>query len=115
MSAFNILSKEIVCPNCGMSNAVDIQFKFGDTWQLLYHVGDTISWGGNDNGNPSFKKVKVYGIIESNYCKYCGNSALPVEYDIFIDNNKIVDVLPIANEQDYLLYGGDGGLFVPLD
>jgi hypothetical protein len=53
MSSFNILITQVVCPNCGAKQQVRIQFKFGNTWQLQYKLGDKISWGGNDAHLPS--------------------------------------------------------------
>ena len=60
MSAFNTLIAEISCPNCDLKHEARIQFKFGNTWQLKYKFGDTITWGGNDIGNPNLNKVKAY-------------------------------------------------------
>ncbi|WP_291913996.1 hypothetical protein [Chitinophaga sp. CB10] len=84
MGAFNVLIAEVLCPDCTKKHDGRIQFKFGNTWQLIYQVGDIIKWGGNDIGNSDLKKVKVYGIIESGLCPYCNNCNIVDEYDILI-------------------------------
>lgn len=112
MSSFNILIVEIACPNCGKKSQARIQFKFGNTWQLEYKIGDTITWGGNDIGSPNLVKVKVYGIIESTVCPFCNKNNIPEEYDLFIEDNVIISVSPIENIQDYLHGNGE---YVPLD
>jgi hypothetical protein len=112
MSSFNILITEITCPNCGEKSKARIQFKFGNTWQLEYRIRDTITWGGNDIGDPNLSKVKVYGIIESSVCPFCKRSSIPEEYDIIIEDDVIINFSPIENIQDYI----DGnGEYIPLD
>jgi len=71
MGLFNTLLVAISCPDCGGWHEARIQFKFGDTWQFEYSMGDTIKWGGNDIGSADFLRVKVYGIIESTICPFC--------------------------------------------
>ena len=107
MSSFNVLITKIQCPECGMELEARIQFKFGNTWQLRYKIGDTIKWGGNDIGSSDLKKVKVYGIIESTTCPFCSKDSIAEEYDIFIKENVIVNVSPIKNTQDYLTGNGE--------
>ncbi|MBZ5858558.1 hypothetical protein [Flavihumibacter profundi] len=107
MSSFNILIAEIACPSCGNKSQVRIQFKFGNTWQLKYRVGDIITWGGNDTGSPNLGQVKVYGIIESSTCPFCKKNAIPEEYDILVVNNEITSVTPLVEIQDYLKGNGE--------
>lgn len=103
MSAFNILQTKACCSSCFNESSARIQFKFGDTWQLEYMIGDKIKWGGNDNGRPGFIRVKVYGIIESTKCPVCNKHCLPEEYDILIEHDVIMGALPISNPTDYTL------------
>ncbi|MFX1705655.1 hypothetical protein PV783_16935 [Chitinophaga sp. CC14] len=111
MGLFNTLIVEILCPDCERKHAARIQFKFGDTWQFEYRMGDAIKWGGNDIGSADLKKVKVYGIIESMICPFCNKDNIAEEYDIFVRENVIIAVYPIENMKDYL----DGnGEYVPL-
>lgn len=102
MSSYNILITESVCTNCGVKSPVRIQFKFGNTWQLQYRIGDTISWGGNDIGSPNLTDVKAYGIAESTVCPSCNEDRIPEEYDVFIKNNVITGIAPMENIDDYL-------------
>jgi len=102
MSSFNILTTEIECMNCGMKQLIRIQFKFGNTWQLSYKIGDTISWGGNDFGKPNLHRVKAYGIAESTICSFCGENSIPEEYDVFITDDIITKVSPIEAIEDYI-------------
>jgi DNA-directed RNA polymerase subunit RPC12/RpoP len=100
MSAYNILTATIQCPNCHHTNEGCIQFKFGDTWQHHYKSGDTIKWGGNDIGIANLQAVKVYGILESYRCNECGYR-LETEYDILIQHDMIKSVHPAKNIQEY--------------
>lgn len=57
MGFFNTLITETTCPNCGAKSEIRIQYKYGNTRQLHYSMGDGITWGGNDIGNPALTKV----------------------------------------------------------
>jgi len=46
MSAFNILIIHSHCPFCHNPIDLRLQFKYGDTWQHEYIVGDSLKWGG---------------------------------------------------------------------
>lgn len=74
MSAYNTVSAELRCPHCGGSTRTQVQFKYGDTWQFDYRLGDTLRWGGNDIGEPGRKHVVVDGAA-ANPCSRCGYSA----------------------------------------
>src|SRR5688500_1588148 len=107
MGLYNVLCTDIVCPNCGRNNQARIQFKFGCTWLLEYKIGDTITWGGVEVGNPSLGKVKVYGIIENATCAFCLISSMPEDYDIYISYNLIEGLAPREGELDYLEGSGE--------
>ncbi|SEW45505.1 hypothetical protein [Chitinophaga arvensicola] len=110
MGLFNVLTAKISCPDCEEKHDGRIQFKFGDTWQFEYVMGDTITWGGNDIGSAGLKHVKAYGIIESIICPFCNKENIAEEYDIFIKENVIVAAVRIESMKDYL----DGnGEYVP--
>jgi hypothetical protein len=87
-----------------------IQFKYGDTWQFDYHIGDTLKWGGNDFGSPELKNVKTYGIIESTTCPFCGKENINEEYDLFVRDSIITAVAPIQRVEDYL--NGEDGVVI---
>jgi hypothetical protein len=100
MGAYNILIAKVQCQNCHCLYKGKVQFKFGDTWQLEYKIGDKIKWGGNDIGRPDLSKVKAYGIIESSVCPNCGYNNND-EYDIYIEDNIIMNVSPLSDIKDY--------------
>jgi hypothetical protein len=71
MGAFNTVRASAVCPRCHSSVDVTIQFKYGDTWQHEYSLGDRLRWGGNDIGLPGKRSVIVDGVAETP-CSNCG-------------------------------------------
>ncbi|MBV8251924.1 MAG: hypothetical protein JO154_04885 [Chitinophaga sp.] len=109
MGSYNTLHTAITCPDCKQHHDAAIQFKYGLTWQLHYHLGDSIRWRGiYDIGNPTFRKVKVYGIIESTTCPACGMENIPEDYDILVTDNVMMDVAPIPNALEYVSDLSDG-------
>ena len=109
MGAYNTLLTDIQCQNCHRFYKARVQFKFGDTWQFEYKVGDKIAWGGNDIGKPGLPKVKAYGVVESTACPYCGYSN-EEEFDVNIEKDVIKNVTPLSSLQDYN-YDEDGNFF----
>jgi len=99
MSAYNVLIATITCPNCYQQNEGKFQFRFGDTWQHCYKLGDIIKWGGYDIGKPNLPAVKAYGILESDYCTNCGYN-LETEYDLLIQDDRIKGITVAQNIQD---------------
>jgi len=110
MGTFNILKTKIACASCNYSFDVEIQFKYGDTWQYIFKIGDELKWGGNDVGNPAFKNVLVYGIAGVNICPNC-NVVNCEEFDLFIVDNKIHLIRPMESYQDYLT-DPDGDFYI---
>lgn len=70
MSAYNTVSAKLKCPSCNSEVSVQVQFKFGNTWQFHYEIGDSLRWGGNDVGKPGSKHVVVDGIL-AQACPVC--------------------------------------------
>lgn len=105
MGAYNILKTEIQCKHCKNVFSGSVQFKFGDTWQNVYYIGEKIKWGGADIGYPGHEKVKVYGILEEQKCPIC-DFPLEYEYDIIVEKDIIKNVIPLTNLEDY--NSGDG-------
>jgi hypothetical protein len=101
MGAFNKLKTDIKCENCSHLFAVNIQFKFGDTWQYEMVIGDEIKWGGNDKGEPGNATVMVYGMAEDANCRECG-FANQEEFDILIKDNVISKVSTMASIDKYI-------------
>jgi predicted RNA-binding Zn-ribbon protein involved in translation (DUF1610 family) len=92
VSGYNtvVRSEEEVCPNCHTVIRRTVQFKYGNTRQHDYLIGDRISWGGYHIGRP-VHRVRVLGFPEN--CPVCGYDQNGV-YDVFINDDVIVDVVP---------------------
>ncbi|CAM3962012.1 hypothetical protein MUGA111182_19500 [Mucilaginibacter galii] len=110
MGTFNILQTKINCPDCNSTFKVEIQFKYGDTWQYIFEIGDELRWGGNDIGNSTIKNVIVYGITSMNICPNC-NAITYDEFDLFIVDNKIHSIRPMKSFQNYLT-DSDGNFYI---
>lgn len=100
MGAYNVLKIDVQCINCDNVFEGRIQFKFGDTWQNVYSIGEKIKWGGADIGEPGYDKVKVYGVLEEDRCPICG-IPLEYEYDIIIERDIIKYIIPLISLEDY--------------
>lgn len=109
MGAFNTLKTTIKCRECNQAYSADIQFKFGDTWQNEYRIGDKILWGGNDIGTRNLPKVKVYGVLSNIKCPICKKAQCD-EFDIIIEFDIIKEISQISNVEDYLQ--GDGNFLI---
>jgi hypothetical protein len=88
MGAFNQLRAEARCPNCDETSEQLIQFRFGDTWQFEYAIGDTLRWGGNDVGPPGLTKVLVSGAGEE--CPVCHSRG--EDFQVVIESDVITAV-----------------------
>ena len=91
MSAFNLVEGEALCPKCNRTAEFDVQFKYGNTWQYSYRLGDRLKWGGNDIGSPRRKRVLVEGI--GGPCPYCGADNL--DFDIMVEDDKLIGIEPV--------------------
>ena len=80
MGAFNIVRAELACPDCGGAVNASVQFKYGDTRQHEYVVGDRLRWGGNDVGKEGSGHVVVDASAEG----VCGRSGELVEFDAYV-------------------------------
>jgi hypothetical protein len=97
LSAFNILVATTECPNCRTQQEFEIQFKYGNTWQLRYTLGEFLTWGGNDIGSRAARRVLVEGV--GGPCPNC--HALYLEFDLVVERNRISDVRPIGTERPF--------------
>lgn len=95
MTAFNTLQVRIACSRCGAPYRAEVQFRYGDTWQHVYAVGDRLSWGGNDVGVPGAGRVRVEGLAGP--CPACGTF---VEVDIFIEQDVIAGAAPTQDRDE---------------
>jgi hypothetical protein len=91
MSSFNIVRGSSSCPNCNRSADFEVQFKYGDTWQHCYRLGDRLRWSGNDIGSPGRKRVIVEGI--GGPCPHC--HAIYLDFDIVLLNDELVGIEPV--------------------
>lgn len=91
MSAYNtvVMPDTEQCPSCGSLIRRKIQFKYGDTWQHDYAIGDRITWGGNDIGIRA-SLVKALGYPED--CPVCCHDLGGV-FDVIVRNDVIEDVV----------------------
>lgn len=95
MGAFNVVTAAARCPACSQQVTVRVQFKYGDTWQHEYRVGDSLTWGGNDVGVPGRGRVVVDGVAER--CRQCGNDD-EWNFYVFVERDVIVAVEPATGE-----------------
>ena len=110
MGAFNRYLRDERCPGCGQQIERGFQFKFGHKWQIDYHAGDTLQWGGNDDSDPGLALVHVWAVPES--CPHCRfdygwddsqGFLLRIEHDSLIDIEGPTDFASV-------LYGSPDGL-----
>ena len=99
MSAFNTVELNRVCPNCRNKVTLRVQFKYGDMWQHVYHIGDRISWGGNDNGKPGAKRVVVDGAAEP--CPVCGFDD-ETNFEVCLEDDRIVAGQTASEKYDFV-------------
>lgn len=102
MGAFNTVQAECDCPICGKIGLFEIQFKYGDTWQHSYSVGDLLKWGGNDVGQKNVKKVRIESI--GGPCPNCGSDFL--ECDVFVTDNRIENVIIVGENRSDITRDG---------
>lgn len=98
MGAFNTVSAKQSCPSCNKINEVAIQFKYGDTWQIKYQLGDRLKWGGNDTGEPGAKRVVLDAIAED--CPACGAEGKDCE--VWIEEDRIASIRPVSGKYDFV-------------
>ncbi len=97
MSAFNIVNVSWINDKTGRKEELRIQFKFGDTWQYEYHVGDKIRWGGNDIGPKDAKYVVVDGVLEDE-----SSEGIPEDFEVYIRDGAIEKVVPASGGFDFV-------------
>lgn len=95
MSSFNLVRGAASCPNCNRSANFEVQFKYGDTWQHSYQLGDDLRWGANDIGSPGRKRVLVEGI--GGPCPHCHADNL--DFDVLLKNDELVEIEPVRGSR----------------
>jgi hypothetical protein len=96
MGAFNVLQVRLRCLSCKEQVGLRLQFKYGDTWQLEYEVGDELRWGGNDIGKPGARRVVLDAPAEP-----CPNCGFRGDFEIFVQNGRITGFQPASHEYDF--------------
>lgn len=101
MGAFNTvnvawrISQKSEVPNA------KVQFKYGDTWQHNYRIGDVLKWGGNDIGRRDAKRVVVDGCLDSP----AAFPDVPESFEVHIVNGRIESVIPATGNFDFAKAG----------
>lgn len=110
MSAYNTVSAEIACPSCSSQVKVNVQFKYGNTWQLRYEVGDNLKWGGNDVGERGLRHVVVDGVVED-ACPKCNYGK---EWNVYVDveRDRITRVENANGRFDFAKVGSN---YIPIE
>jgi hypothetical protein len=105
VSAYNTVSAKLRCPACGSEVTVPVQFKFGNTWQFHYDVGEVLRWGGNDIGERGKRHVVVDGVVAGKCprCRYDG------EWNVYIhiEDDRIARVENATGKFDFAKYGSN--------
>jgi hypothetical protein len=102
MGAFNTVSGTVPCPSCGAVVDVEVQFKYGNTWQFAYKIGEKLRWGGLDVGGPGLGHVVVDGVVE----QICPKCALD-EWEVYVhvENDRIIRIENANGRYDFIKLG----------
>jgi hypothetical protein len=103
MGAFNVLHVPMKCPSCATCCQVEIQFRYGDTWQHHFKIGDQVPWGGNDVGNADANHVKV--LAHSVSCPNCGFSG---GAEIEIQDGRFIAARWLGEDGELAYIGSEG-------
>lgn len=99
MGAFNVVIANAQCPGCRQIVAARVQFKYGDTCQHEYGVGEALRWGGNQIGAPGYARVVLDAEAEGcPTCGYDGDWSLLV----YVASDRIVAVEPASGQFDFV-------------
>ena len=101
MGAFNIVHLAWRRSQASEVHDLKIQFKYGDTWQHEYSVGDILKWGGNDIGERDAKRVVVDGCLDSP----TAFPSVPESFEVHIVNGRIDRVIPATGSFDFASVG----------
>jgi hypothetical protein len=101
MGAFNTVEISGTCPCCKNEVSLEVQFKYGDTYQHHYKLDDVITWGGNDIGKPGRSRVVVDGMAG---CPACD---CDLDYEVWLEKDRIVAVKPATGAYDFVSIHGE--------
>ncbi len=91
------------CPQCHAKVSVGVQFKFGETWQYRYIIGDALRWGRNDVGTTGLVRVVADGAADEP-CPVCGYDG-DWDFYVFIERDRIVGVGDADGTYDFVRSG----------
>jgi hypothetical protein len=101
MSAYNFVADvPATCPQCHARVSLGVQFKFGETWQHRYAVGDALRWGGNDVGTPGRVQIVADGAADAP-CPACGYDG-DWDFYVFIERDHIIGVTEADGTYDFV-------------
>lgn len=98
MGAFNVVRVHWYNPLTNEVSDIDVQFKYGDTWQYEYEIGDVLKWGGNDIGQKNAKKAVVDGCLDA----LIAPPGVPEDFEVYIVNGKIENVIAATGQFDFV-------------
>jgi hypothetical protein len=78
---------------------VVVQFKYGNTWQFEYTVGDELRWGGNQIGVPGKTCVVLEGVSE-HPCPNCGYDG-EWNLDVLVKDDRLVSAETSTGRYDF--------------
>lgn len=98
MGAYNTLvGIKQTCSSCSSKERLTLQFKYGETWQHQYVVGDKLFGGSNNVGNPNFRLVVIDAVSEG--CPKCGFVEV---FIVVVEDNRIQSVELNYGKYDFL-------------
>ena len=105
MGAYNEVLGTAECPRCHNNLETTVQFKYAATAHHVYHLGDILTWGGNDIGVPGLAEVLVDG-EGVGPCPRCGfNEDWPIL--ITVHRDRLVSLSRATGDYDFS-FGHDG-------
>jgi hypothetical protein len=96
MGAFNVLLVRTRCASCGEEADLHLQFKYGDTWQMEYKLGDKLRWGGNDIGTSGPRRVVLDAPAEP-----CPNCGFQEDFEIFVESGRLTRFQRASHQYDF--------------
>ena len=90
MGLFNTVAATLTCPKCGVSSEVRVQFKYGQTWQYDYKLGERLRWGKPQRGEAGCAEVVVNGVDICPACKDEWDLYVFVSHDV-LDSVRFAD------------------------
>jgi hypothetical protein len=110
MSAFNTVTAMATCPRCRLAVDVPVQFRYGNTWQYEYAIGDALRWGGNDVGIRGQAHVVIDAVADTP----CPNCGYDDEWHLYVHvrNDRIASVETATGAYDFVKEGR-GFIVVP--